>query len=37
LLATHRFHTALPWSTLWILASYWAAQWLIASSLPARR
>ena len=22
---------------LWILASYWAAQWLIASSLPPRR
>jgi uncharacterized membrane protein YhhN len=37
LLATHRFSTALPWSALWILAPYWAAQWLIASSLPPRR
>jgi uncharacterized membrane protein YhhN len=37
LLATNKFHTVLPLGTLWILASYWAAQWLIASSLPARR
>jgi uncharacterized membrane protein YhhN len=37
LLATSKFHTVLPLGTLWILASYWAAQWLIASSLPARR
>jgi len=36
LLATHRFHTPLPLSALWILATYWAAQWLIASSLPPR-
>ena len=36
LLATNRFHTPLPWSALWILATYWAAQWLIASSLPPR-
>lgn len=37
LLATNRFHTPLPLSALWILATYWAAQWLIASSLPLRR
>ena len=37
LLATNRFHTPLPLSALWILASYWAAQWLIASSLPPRQ
>ena len=36
LLATNRFHTPLPLSALWILATYWAAQWLIASSLPPR-
>ena len=37
LLATNRFHTPLPLSTLWILATYWSAQWLIASALPPRR
>jgi len=37
LLATHRFHTPLPMASLWILASYWAAQWLIASALAPRR
>ena len=37
LLATNRFHTPLPLSALWILATYWAAQWLIASSLPPRQ
>ncbi len=37
LLAFNRFHTALPAAALWILATYWSAQWLIASSLPARR
>ena len=37
LLATNRFHAPLPLSTLWILASYWAAQWLIASALAPRR
>ena len=37
LLATNKFHGALPLSALWILASYWTAQWLLASSLPARR
>lgn len=33
LLAINRFHTPLPASSLWILASYWSAQWLLASSL----
>jgi uncharacterized membrane protein YhhN len=37
LLATHRFHGALPWPGLWILASYWAAQWCIASWLRPSR
>jgi len=37
LLATNRFHTPLPLATLWILATYWAAQWLIAGALPLRR
>ena len=33
LLAINRFHTPLPASSLWILSSYWAAQWLLARSL----
>jgi uncharacterized membrane protein YhhN len=33
LLATNRFAAALPWSGLWILSTYWAAQWCIASWL----
>ncbi|MFT3666333.1 lysoplasmalogenase [Piscinibacter sp.] len=33
LLATNRFTLPLPAASLWILASYWAAQWLIASWL----
>lgn len=33
LLATNRFATALPLSGLWILATYWLAQWCIASWL----
>ena len=37
LLATNRFHSPLPLSALWILATYWAAQWLIASVLAPRR
>ena len=37
LLAANRFASPLPAAALWILASYWAAQWLIASSLAARR
>ena len=36
LLAFNRFHTPLPLAGVWILASYWAAQWLIASALPPR-
>jgi uncharacterized membrane protein YhhN len=35
LLATHRFAAALPLSGLWILSSYWLAQWCIASWLDA--
>jgi uncharacterized membrane protein YhhN len=37
LLATNKFATPLPLSGLWILATYWSAQWLIASALPPRR
>ena len=33
LLATNKFALALPLSSLWILATYWAAQWCIASWL----
>jgi uncharacterized membrane protein YhhN len=33
LLATNRFAHALPAATLWILGTYWAAQWCIASWL----
>jgi hypothetical protein len=33
LLATNRFALPLPAATLWILATYWAAQWCIASWL----
>lgn len=36
LLAFNRFHTPLPASALWVLANYWAAQWLIASALARR-
>lgn len=36
LLAVNRFHTPLPAATLWVLATYWAAQWLIASALAPR-
>lgn len=32
LLAWDRFHGALPLASLWILASYYAAQWLLARS-----
>ncbi len=31
LLATNKFALALPMASLWILATYWAAQWCIAS------
>ena len=38
LLATNRFSVALPLAALWILATYWAAQGLIAASLaPGNR
>jgi uncharacterized membrane protein YhhN len=33
LLATNRFAGPLPLASLWILATYWAAQWCIASWL----
>lgn len=36
LLAVNKFALPLPFASLWILATYWAAQWAIASSLPAR-
>jgi uncharacterized membrane protein YhhN len=35
LLATNKFATPLPLANLWILGSYWPAQWCIASWLPA--
>ncbi len=34
LLAINKFALPLPFASLWILATYWAAQWCIASSLP---
>lgn len=37
LLATNRFAAPLPLASLWILATYWAAQWCIASWLAPRR
>jgi uncharacterized membrane protein YhhN len=37
LLATNRFAAPLPMSSLWILATYWAAQWCIASWLRPGR
>ena len=37
LLAANRFHAPVPLAALWILATYWAAQWLIASALAPRR
>lgn len=36
LLATDRFAVALPAASLWILTTYWLAQWSIASWLPPR-
>jgi uncharacterized membrane protein YhhN len=36
LLATNKFHTALPMASMWILSTYWAAQWCIASWLKPR-
>lgn len=37
LLAVNKFAVPLPFAPLWILATYWAAQWAIANSLPPRR
>jgi uncharacterized membrane protein YhhN len=37
LLAVNKFAQALPAASLWILASYWAAQWCIASWLSPSR
>ncbi|MCW5632523.1 MAG: lysoplasmalogenase [Rubrivivax sp.] len=37
LLATNKFAGPLPLASLWILATYWAAQWCIASWLAPRR
>ena len=36
LLAINKFAAPLPLSALWILLTYWAAQWCIASTLAAR-
>lgn len=36
LLAINKFATPLPAASLWILATYWSAQWLIASWLAPR-
>jgi uncharacterized membrane protein YhhN len=36
LLAINKFAAPLPLSALWILATYWLAQWCIASSLKLR-
>ena len=33
LLATNKFAVPLPMASLWVLASYWTAQWCIASWL----
>ncbi len=37
LLAFNKFSAPLPASALWVLSSYWVAQWLIASSLSPPR
>ncbi len=37
LLATNKFAGPLPLASLWVLASYWAAQWCIAGSLREAR
>jgi len=36
LLAANKFHASLPAASLWILTTYWAAQWCIASWLKPR-
>lgn len=35
LLAINKFATPLPFASLWILVTYWAAQWCIASAMTA--
>ncbi len=35
LLAWDRFGSPLPWVALWVLSSYWAAQWCLARSVGA--
>lgn len=37
LLATNKFAGPLPLASLWVLASYWAAQWCIVGSLREAR
>ena len=37
LLATNKFAGPLPLASLWILSSYWAAQWCIASWLAPNK
>jgi uncharacterized membrane protein YhhN len=37
LLATNKFHAPLPLASLWILVTYWSAQWCIASWLKPRQ
>lgn len=36
LLAINRFRMPLPAASLWVLGTYWAAQWLIAASMVPR-
>ncbi len=36
LLAGNKFAGPLPWASLWILGTYWSAQWCIASWLKPR-
>ena len=36
LLATNRFVSPLPVASLWVLASYYAAQWFIAANVRPR-
>ena len=36
LLASNKFAGPLPWASLWILGTYWSAQWCIASWLKPR-
>ena len=37
LLATNKFQGPLAYASVWVLATYWLAQWLIASSLVPRQ